>query len=290
VEAPAILRQYRERLEAQALAPQVAAGENPYLELMTMLLAAPRKLWAELDLEERRRELASLFSWGVPNARALDVLAAHAPLVECGAGMGYWSALLKARGVDVLAYDVAPPAGEVQNDYHCSLRSPWMTIGREDSVRAARRHGDRTLVLCWPPFDDDRSSYSVLRAYRGDTLIYIGEAEGATGSVRFHRELALNWTLEDEVRLPNWPKLRDGLMVYRRNAVRRPLTERDRCFDCHRFIATGAIGRCDGCFVKKPTPLALRVGRHRVEYVQEMLDAMPAERRKELEQSPNRIR
>ena len=59
----------------------------------------------------------------------------------------------------------------------------------------------------------------MLRAYRGDTLIYIGDAEGATGSVRFHRELALNWTLEDEVRLPNWPKLRDGLMVYRRNAV-----------------------------------------------------------------------
>ena len=40
-------------------------------------------------------------------------------------------------------------------------------------------------------------------------LIYIGEPEGATGSVRFHRELALNWTLEEEVRLPNWPKLRD---------------------------------------------------------------------------------
>jgi hypothetical protein len=257
---------------------------------MTMLLAAPRELWAELDLEERRCELASLFSWGVPNARALDVLAAHAPLVECGAGMGYWSALLKARGVDVLAYDIAPPADEAQNNYHRSPRSPWMSITREDSVRVARRHGDRTLVLCWPPFDDDRSSYSVLRAYRGDTLIYIGEAEGATGSLRFHRELALNWSLEDEVRLPNWPKLRDGLMVYRRNAVRRPLTERDRCFDCHRFIPTGAIGRCDWCFVKKPTPLALQVGRHRVEYVQEMLDAMPAERRKELEQSPNRIR
>lgn len=290
MEAAAILRQYRERLEAQALAPQLAAGENPCLELMTMLLAAPRELWTELDLEERRRELASLFSWGVPNPLALDVLAAHAPLVECGAGMGYWSALLKARGVDVLAYDIAPPAGEAQNDYHRSPRSPWMPIGREDSVRAARRHGDRSLVLCWPPFDDDLSSYSVLRAYRGNTLIYIGEAEGATGSVRFHRELALNWTLEDEVRLPNWPKLRDGLMVYRRNALRRPLTERDRCFDCHRFIPTGAIGRCDWCFEKKPTPLALQVGRHRVEYVQEMLDAMPAERRKALEQSPNRIR
>ena len=279
MDAAAILTQYRERLEAQALAPSLAAGENPCLELMTMLLTAPPELWPELDLEERRRELASLFSWGVPNARALDVLATHAPLVECGAGMGYWGALLKARGVDVLAYDLVPPAGEAANEYHRFSRAPWTAIEREDSVRAARRHGDRTLVLCWPPYDDDRASYSVLRAYRGDTLVFIGETEGATGSVRFHRELALNWTLEDEVRLPNWPRLRDGLMVYRRNAVRRRLAERDRCFDCHRFIPTGVIGRCDWCFVRKPTPLALQVGRHRVEYVQEMLDAMSADGR-----------
>src|SRR5205085_8207529 len=131
MDAAAILTQYRERLEAQALAPTLAAGENPCLELMTMVLAAPRELWPELDLEERRRELASLFSWGVPNSRALDVLAAHAPLVECGAGMGYWSALLKARGIDVLAYDIAPPAGGAQNDYHRFARPSWMPIERE---------------------------------------------------------------------------------------------------------------------------------------------------------------
>ena len=289
MEAKAILEQYRARLEAQARAPQLATGENPCLELMTMLLAAPRELWPALDLEERRRELASLFSWGVPNARALDILAAHAPLVECGAGMGYWSALLRARNADVVAYDAARP-GVDANAYHALARGPWTAIEREDSVRAARRHQDRTLVLCWPPFDDDRASYAVLRAYRGDTLVYIGEhGEGVTGSVRFHRELALNWSVEEEVPLPNWPRLRDRLLVYRRNAVRRPLRERDRCFECHRFITTGAIGRCDGCFARKPSALALQVGRHRVEYLQEMLDAMPAERRRALEQSPNRI-
>jgi hypothetical protein len=290
VEAKAILEQYRARLEAQARAPQLAAGDNPCLELMTMLLAAPPDLWPELDLEERRRELASLFSWGVPNARALDILAGRAPLVECGAGMGYWSALLRARSVDVVAYDAAPPGVEA-NAYHARLRGPWTAIEREDSVRAARRHRDRTLVLCWPPFDDDLGSYAVLRAYRGDTLVYIGErGEGVTGSVRFHRELALNWSLEEEVLLPNWPRLRDRLLVYRRNAVRQPLRERDRCFECHRFIATGGIGRCDWCVARRPAALALQVGRHRVEYLQEVLDAMPAERRRALEQSPNRIR
>jgi len=290
VEVSAILAQYRARLDVQARAARLAAGENPCLELMTMLLAAPRELWPALELEERRRELASLFSWGVPNERALEVLAAHAPLVECGAGMGYWSALLRARAVDVAAYDAAPPGAET-NAYHAFPRGPWTAIEREDSMHAARRHGDRTLVLCWPPFDDDRASYAVLRAYRGDTLVYIGErGEGATGSVRFHRELALNWSVEEEVRLPNWPRLRDTLAVYRRNAVRRSLRERDRCFECKRYIPTGAIGRCDWCFAQRPAALVLQVGRHRLEYVQEMLDALPPERRQALENSPNRIR
>jgi hypothetical protein len=286
VETAELLAEYRARLDAQARAPQLKAGDNPCLELMTLLLAAPRELWPVLDVEERRRELASLFSWGVPNERALQVLASHAPLVECGAGMGYWSALLRARGVDVLAYDAAPP-GESSNAYHRFPRGPWTAIEAEDSVVAARRHGDRALFLCWPPYDDDVSSYAVLRAYRGDKLVFVGEA--ATGSVRFHRELALNWSLEDEVPLPNWPRLRDTLMVYRRNTVRRPLRERDRCFECHRFIPTGAIGRCDSCFERKPAALVLQVGRHRVEYLQEMLDAMPAEHRRALEQSPDRI-
>lgn len=286
MDAAAILTQYRERLEAEALTPQLGARDNPCLELMTLLLAAPRELWSALELEERRRELASLFSWGVPNERALQLLAAHAPLIECGAGMGYWSALLRARGVDVLAYDAAPP-GQSSNDYHRFARGPWTAIEAQDSAAAARRHGDRTLFLCWPPYDDDAASYAVLRAYRGGKLVFVGE--GATGSVRFHRELALNWSLEDEVRLPNWPRLRDTLMVYRRNALRRPLRERDRCFECHRFIPTGAIGRCNWCFDRKPSALALQVGKHRVEYLQEMLDAMPAERRRALEESPNRI-
>jgi hypothetical protein len=36
-------------------------------------------------------------SFAVPNEAALLAIAAHAPLVECGAGTGYWSALLQRR-------------------------------------------------------------------------------------------------------------------------------------------------------------------------------------------------
>jgi hypothetical protein len=92
------------------------------------------------------------------------------------------------------------------------------------------------------------------------------------------------------VPLPRWPRLRDTLMVYKRNAVRQPLTERDRCFECKRYIATGAIGRCQSCFKNRPAALVLQVGKHRVEYLQEMLDAMPQAQREALERAPNRIK
>jgi hypothetical protein len=277
---------YRERLKGFQRKSVLGARENPCLDLFGILMTAPARL---LDLEERRRELASLFSWAIPTEAALELLARHAPLVECGAGMGYWLALLRSRGVDAIGYDHARPGRA--NAYHRRARGAWTPIEHLRSAAAARRHPERALLLCWPPYDDDAASYNVLRAYRGGVVIHIGERdEGATGSVRFHRELAGNWSLITEVELPHWPRLQDRLMVYRRNPVRRPLLERDRCFECNQFMPTGAIGRCDACFRRRPPALALRVGRHRVEYPREVVDAMPVALQRAFETSPARIR
>jgi hypothetical protein len=145
-------------------------------------------------------------------------------------------------------------------------------------------------VLRWPPFDDDSASYAALRAYGGDVLVYAGgRAGGPTGTVRFHRELTLNWRPAEQVALPNWPGLRDRLIVYRRNAVLRPLTTRDRCPGCRRFLPTGAAGRCDACFGRRPPAMALLVNGHRVEYPREVVDAMPARLRLAFERSPSLI-
>jgi hypothetical protein len=285
-QAATVFAEYRRKLAAAAKRRSLGAGQNPYLELFRLLMSAPPRL---LDLEQRRRELASLFAWAIPTDAALDALARHAPLVECGAGMGYWLALLRARGVDAVGYDRSRPGKT--NAWHRRTSSAWTAVGRLKSIDAARRHPDRTLVFCWPPYDDDAASYDVLRAYRGNTVIHVGERDqGATGSVRFHRELALNWALTEELQLPHWPRLLDRLMVFRRNPVRRPLLERDRCFECRRFVATGAIGRCNACFRQRPPALALRVGRHRVEYPREVVEAMPPALRKAFESSPARIK
>src|SRR5688500_2366857 len=204
------LSEYRKRLKALARRQQLGAGENPYLDLFRHLMASRPS--ALLDLGERRRELASLFSWAIPTDAALELISSYAPLIECGAGMGYWLALLCTRGVDAIGCDLRRPGRK--NAFHRSARRPWTQIQYQASVKAARHHPDRSLLLCWPPYADDAASYEVLRAYRGEVVIHIGEREeGATGSVRFHRELALNWTLAEELELPHWPLIQDRVIV-----------------------------------------------------------------------------
>lgn len=156
--------------------------------------------------------------------------------MECGAGTGYWAALLRRRGVDVVAHDARPPGRRIRNDYHRGMRQPWTAVGRAASADAVRRHRGRLLFLCRPPLYDDSASYAALQAYRGEVLVCVGEpGEGTSGTLRFQRELKLNWTLVEQVKLPGWPWLRDCLMVYRRNPVQRRLTERYRCFECKRY-------------------------------------------------------
>jgi hypothetical protein len=303
-EAVRRLERYHTRLRALRRAKGLLAGANPYRELVDLLSEPPGELepaptayWGLpvglaqlLDLSERRRELVELFAWAVPTDEALEAIARYAPLVECGAGTGYWTALLQARGVDVVAYDLAPPGTAASNRDHRSRRTPWAAVRHGSAVSAVRRHPHRTLVLCWPPYDDDAASYEPLRAYRGEVVVYVGEQEGASGSVRFHRELRLNWTVVEQVELPRWPRLDDRLTVYRRNAVRRPQRQRDRCAECGRFRPAGSIGRCDTCIARRPAALTLRVGRHRIEYSEEALESMPVALRRAFETSPQRVR
>ena len=285
------LRAYHAAFSALRRRRILRAGENPYLDLVKLLAglssgsassdlswSVPGGLANVLNLSARRRELAALLSWAIPADGALGLLSQYSPLVECGAGTGYWAALLRALGADVAASDLAPG------------RRTWTTVRAADSVTSVRASPGRALFLCWPPHDDDSASYAAVRAYRGDLLAYVGGAPGGpTGTARFHAELELNWSPVEQVVLPTWPALQDRLVVYRRNAVRRSLTGRSRCTSCRRFMPTGAAGRCDGCFARNPPAMALSINGIRVEYPRDVVDAMPPGLRLAFELSPSRV-
>ncbi|CAM9433845.1 unnamed protein product [Hapterophycus canaliculatus] len=63
-------------------------------------------------------ELRQRFSWAIPDERALRIMKHFGPIVEVGSGQGYWAMLLRARGVDINAYDKAagkPDADTVES-------------------------------------------------------------------------------------------------------------------------------------------------------------------------------
>ena len=62
--------------------------------------------------------LRRTISHAIPSAAALKALAKLGPIVEMGSGSGYWAAMLRERGVDVLAYDAEPPrVDEANNEF-----------------------------------------------------------------------------------------------------------------------------------------------------------------------------
>ena len=110
----------------------------------------------------------------LPEAHLLEVVRRYSPLVELGAGTGYWTYLLRVMGADVIACDRAPVDGARENRYHPDV-SPWADVLQGD-LPVLSRHGDRSLFLCWPPIYS--ALWEGLRLYTGECVIYVGDHGG----------------------------------------------------------------------------------------------------------------
>uniref|UniRef100_M4BJ43 MYND-type domain-containing protein n=1 Tax=Hyaloperonospora arabidopsidis (strain Emoy2) TaxID=559515 RepID=M4BJ43_HYAAE len=196
-----------------------------------------------------------LYAYATPTQQALDVMAKYAPLVEIGAGTGYWSSLLQRRGVDTVAYDMAPPSndGASGNVYHghvppfCSVgQAGPEVLGREDLAK-------HSLFLCYPPPGDAMAFHSV-QLFQGNVILHVGEWQGDTGDRRFENELQRRFGLVEEVSLPNWGNSAYGLTVWRRKAkdVKHVAWKAMSCFQCDKTLSDAAaegkrLRRCVVC-------------------------------------------
>lgn len=179
-----------------------------------------------------RRLFQTGYAFAIPNAEAIAQLARLGPIVELGAGLGYWAWILRSMGVDVVAYDAHPPpdrynlffpssptARERRSSWGDSGqlmrgRWPWSPVKRGD-IRDMRKHSDRALFLCWPPRANGMANRAI-RAYRGDVIAHVGELGGCTGDEDTIDVLARRFRKTDEVKLPAWPPVSDFLTIWKR--------------------------------------------------------------------------
>ena len=129
-----------------------------------------------------RTSLCAYLSWSIPTPLALRSLLSHCPLIEVGAGTGYWSHLLREKmGGDVVSYELeGSQEGQGFRFRHVDVK------GVKDGIEAVKEEGNagRTLFLAWPDpvggdavGDGDRDEFGVrcLEAYEGERVCYVGE-------------------------------------------------------------------------------------------------------------------
>lgn len=201
--------------------PGECSPGNPYLEEIERLKERPREENRSLpeDLGACRGDLVTKYSFSIPTAGILKSIAARSPLVEIGAGNGYWARCLTRTGADIIAYDKFPPDESLPfpwgrwEEENFWFDSEWFPVNRGDEAAAAR-HPDRSLFLCWPPFNSPMAGEALELYARagGRTLLYIGDPL-SSGDHRFH-ERRKGLALLEMHELWHWPGTDDRLWVY----------------------------------------------------------------------------
>lgn len=127
------------------------------------------------------------------------------PVIEAGAGRGYWASQLAGAGLVVDAYDSEPPDKTENASFPQDPGQPdvWHEVSNLDDF-AARLNGvtDDVLFLCWPPGWGSSMASKTLAAFEqagGKRLLLIGEPKGGmTGDDAFFDALEAGWNLESE--------------------------------------------------------------------------------------------
>ena len=159
---------------------------------------------------ETRGEYIKHHSWAIPSEKALKAIIKYSPngCLELGAGNGFWTSLLRDRGLDVVAVD--PQAKRVF--------TKWTEVEVGNHQMAAR-YPERSLLMVWPSNRKPWASQA-LGVYKGETVIYVGtpETEGPAKSYcatpGFFTRLKRDYELVETVKIPQWPGEHDRLEVW----------------------------------------------------------------------------
>lgn len=157
-----------------------------------------------------RHAMCRKYSFAIPTKETVEAIAKFSPILELGAGSGYWASLLTKSGAKVEAFDKF----QEDNKYKFTKRHYEVKTGSEEILKDISK--EYSLFLCWPNYDND-FAYNALKLFKGQTLIYIGEPEGGcTGNGKFHNLLKKKWNLVDKLSIPQWDGIHDLIMIHTR--------------------------------------------------------------------------
>ncbi|GAA3222712.1 hypothetical protein [Actinocorallia longicatena] len=159
---------------------------------------SPRLAFAQMQLQ-------GVYAHAIPAPQTIEWISEFSggrPIVELGAGRGYWAAQIARQGLSIEAYDSDPPdsARSISFPGAAGQVDVWHPVGDLDGFAARAMPADYALFLCWPPGWGDSMAFDALTSFEaagGERLIYIGERKGGkTGNDAFFDALSARWKLE----------------------------------------------------------------------------------------------
>lgn len=137
-----------------------------------------------------RDDLLKVFSFAIPDENAIKEIVKYSPLIEIGAGTGYWAYLIKKYGGDIVAFD----NDERNQKFEGFYKKQWFRVQFSDMA------------------------FNCLKSYTGKFFIYVGELRNRScANESFFEYLEERFCLIKDVAIPQWARTRDILEVYKRN-------------------------------------------------------------------------
>jgi hypothetical protein len=222
-EAVAEARVIYEQLQAEhlartplsAMAEWVASGSPPLAEVLRAAGFAGPETAHLTDADPYRwARKTFLREWGysIPCHEAVDALRTLGPTVEVGCGTGYWTALLRNAGLDVIATDAeaGPSAFGFRIGRHADAE-------QLPALEAARKYPNRAVFCSWPSPGEPWATemMSSLAPGRLAALI-LHDTVATTGDAALIDLLIESFEPLGDIRIPQFPGIPDRLLIYRR--------------------------------------------------------------------------
>ena len=148
----------------------------------------------------------------VPTDEAIRTLVDIGPLLEVGAGNGYWTHTINENGGDCVATDLYPR--DSTDDEENTI---WADVREYDAVDAIAEYPERVVFMCHPS-GADRWSERVLDAISEQTFVFVGEwFPGMDANPWFFVRLSRHWNLLDDFPVYNWESTHAHGYVFERS-------------------------------------------------------------------------
>ncbi len=189
---------------------------NPYLQEAQ----AVNYQWYNWQTRKDNRDpLVAKYAWAIPNDNAIQLLAGMGPIIEMGAGNGYWAKLIVDAGGKIEPFDVKPG----QHHHAAMAREVWYPVINGGPDQITVRHKDWVLLLVWPPYGGSLAFEALTRFMEigGKTVVFVGESGGGcTADDTFFELLEAHFESVGRADIPQWWGLHDSLTVYQRKTKR----------------------------------------------------------------------